>query len=79
MEESEQGAKIIENLEALNKRLAWQNSFWAIFSMGILYGIGFFIGSAIIATIALGFLGPWFAQIQWVRSTFEMGLFLLHH
>jgi len=49
-----------------------------MFSVGIVYGIGFFIGSAIIATIALGVFGPFFAQIPWVHDSFVTGATLLH-
>ncbi|MDO8514161.1 MAG: hypothetical protein Q7S50_01295 [bacterium] len=69
--------KIIEHLDLLNRQMAWQNSFWRMLAIGIVYGIGFFVGSAIIATIALGILGPWFAQIPWVRSAFETGISFL--
>lgn len=48
-----------------------------MFVVGIVYGIGFFVGSAIIATIALGILGPWFGKIPWVHSAFETGVSLL--
>jgi len=72
-----QHEKIIENLELLNRQVARQNSLARMFAVGIIYGIGFFVGSAIIATIALGILGPWFAQISWVRSAFETGAALL--
>ena len=68
---------IIKHLEMLNRQVARQNSVPRMFVVGIVYGIGFFVGSAIIATIALGILGPWFAQIGWVRSAFEAGTALL--
>ncbi len=70
---------ILKNLEQLNKRLASQSSFGTIFWTGVLYGIGFFVGSAIIATIALGILGPFFAEVPWIHSSFEAGSQLLHH
>lgn len=69
---------IIEQLVLLNKQLKRQNSLVRMLFVGIIYGIGFFIGSAIIATIALGIFGPWFAQIPWVRAAFEAGSALLH-
>ncbi|MFA7302394.1 MAG: hypothetical protein WC030_01460 [Candidatus Paceibacterota bacterium] len=64
---------VVEHLEALNRQMALQNSLRRIFLVGIIYGIGFFVGSAIIATIALGIFGPWFAQIAWVRDAFVTG------
>ena len=69
----DQHSKIIEHLDVLNKQVARQNSIGRMFFVGIVYGIGFFVGSAIIATIALGILGPWFAQIPWIRNAFEVG------
>lgn len=61
----------------LNKQVRRQNSLGRMFVAGIIYGIGFFIGSAIIAIIALGIFGPWFAEISWIRSAFESGAALL--
>lgn len=69
----DQHDKIIEHLDLLNKQVKRQNSLGRMFFAGIIYGVGFFVGSAIIATIALGILGPLFAQIPWVRSSFETG------
>jgi len=73
MEPDIQRDKIIEQLEALNEKMEKQISIKRTFLSGIMYGIGFFVGSAILATIALGILGPWFGEIQWVRETFERG------
>jgi len=78
MELPDQRDKIIGHLELLNKQVARQNSLWRMLLVGVIYGIGFFIGSAIIATIALGILGPWFAQFAWIRTAFETGYGLLH-
>ncbi len=71
------GDKIIERLDMLNKQVARQNSLGRMFLVGIIYGVGFFVGSAIIATIALGILGPWFAQFSWIHNAFETGASLL--
>ncbi|OGG48488.1 hypothetical protein A3G63_01485 [Candidatus Kaiserbacteria bacterium RIFCSPLOWO2_12_FULL_52_8] len=68
---------IVELLEELNRQVAKQNSLGRMFWIGIIYGIGFFVGSAIIATIALGVFGPWFAEISWIRGAFETGASLL--
>jgi hypothetical protein len=73
----DQMQQLIEHLDALNARLARQYSFRHMFVSGVLYGIGFFVGSAIIATIALGIFGPWFAQIPWVRAAYEAGTALV--
>ena len=73
MELENQRDKIIEQLELLNIKIEKQNLFKRVFVVGIVYGIGFFIGSAIIATIVLGILGPQVAKIDWVRTTFNEG------
>ena len=73
----EHGERIVEHLDMLNRKIAKQHSFFRIFLVGITYGIGFFLGSAIIATIALGVFGPWFADIPWIRNSFEAGAALL--
>ena len=65
---------IFHQLELLNDKLAKQNCFLSILRVGIIYGIGFFIGSAILATIALGAFGPWVAShVDWVAETYERG------
>lgn len=73
MDIEKQQDKIIEQLETLNEKMAEQNKVRRIFVTGIIYGVGFFIGSAIIATIAFGILSPWFGKIDWVRDNFERG------
>ena len=69
---------IVELLEQLNRQVARQSSLGRMFLIGIIYGIGFFVGSAIIATIALGVFGPWFGEISWIRNAFQTGASLLH-
>ncbi len=73
MEIEEQRDRIIEQLEMLNEKMDKQNSIKHIFTTGIIYGLGLFIGSAIIATIAFGILSPWVGQIDWIRDNFERG------
>lgn len=65
-------------LEKINRQLEKQNSLWRMVVVGIMYGIGFFLGSAVIATIAFGILGPYFGQFAWIRTAFESGMSLLH-
>lgn len=65
--------KILEQLVKLNEKTLKNNSIRSIFYTGVIYGVGFFIGSAILATIALGILGPWIGEIDWVRENFERG------
>lgn len=69
----EQRDKIIEELEKLNDKVERQLSFGRMFYVGIIYGIGFFIGSAILATVALGILAPVFGEIDLVRDIFTRG------
>ena len=77
MEIDNQRDEIIEQLKALNVKLAKQLEIKRIFLTGIIYGIGFFLGSAIIATIALGVFGPTVAKIPWVQENFERGTSIL--
>ncbi|HBB43807.1 MAG: hypothetical protein UW27_C0002G0055 [Parcubacteria group bacterium GW2011_GWA1_44_13] len=77
MELDNQRDEIIEQLKALNVKLAKQLEIKRIFLTGIIYGIGFFLGSAIIATIALGVFGPTVAKIPWVQENFERGTSIL--
>ena len=60
----EQNDEIIKQLVTLNSSIQKQNSRSYSFGTGVIYGIGFFIGSAIIATIALGILGPILGKIS---------------
>jgi len=69
----EEHREIVEHLEQINYQLTTQNSIRRMFAVGIVYGIGFFVGSAILATIMLGLFGPWFGQFFWIRNAFETG------
>ena len=73
----EQRDKIIQELETLNAKVARQNSVGFIFMTGIIYGVGFVVGSAILATLTLGFLLPLFSDIPWIRDTFMRGAALV--
>lgn len=73
MDTEEQKDKIIEQLELLNKKMTQQNSVRHNFMKGIIYGVGFFIGSVVIATILLGLLSPWLGKIDFVRDNFIKG------
>ncbi|MDO8604824.1 MAG: hypothetical protein Q7K40_05545 [bacterium] len=77
MEPENQRDEMIDQLEALNAKLAKQLEIKRIFLTGIIYGVGFFLGSAIIATIALGVFGPTVAKIPWVQENFERGADIL--
>lgn len=78
MEPDNQRDKMIEQLQALNAKLAKQLSVKQILLTGIIYGVGFFVGSAIIATIALGILGPIVGKIPWVQENFIRGVSILN-
>lgn len=73
MDTEEQRDKIIEQLQSLNTQMSEQASVKHTFMKGIIYGVGFFIGSAVIATIAFGILSPWVGKIEWIRDNFERG------
>ncbi len=73
MHDIDKQGDILEQLKLLNIKLAKQNSLGFIFRTGIVYGVGFFIGSAILATIALGVFAPWFGQIDWIAENYQKG------
>lgn len=62
---------LLTQVKALNAKLQKRMSYKFIFTQGVVQGIGFFIGSAILATIALGFLWPWFGEVEWIRDSLE--------
>jgi hypothetical protein len=66
--------ELLNELKQLNRTLAAQRSVGHILYTGIIYGVGFFIGSAIIATIALGVFGPVVGEIDWVASMYARGV-----
>jgi hypothetical protein len=70
---SAQHEKIIEHLDMLNKQVAKQSSLSHMFMVGVVYGIGFVVGSAVLATIALGIFGPLIGKIPWVQASYESG------
>lgn len=78
MEPENQTDKIVVHLEALNKKISKQLSIRFILFTGIIYGIGFFIGSAILATIVLGIVGPTIAEkVGWVKASYDAGSSIL--
>ncbi|MFA5997268.1 MAG: hypothetical protein WC791_02140 [Candidatus Paceibacterota bacterium] len=78
MEPNPQEDKILLQLVSLNEKIAKQISFKHIFYTGIIYGLGVVIGSAILATIALGILWPYISQIAWVGDSYQAGTTILH-
>lgn len=78
MEPNPQEDKILIELVALNEKIEKQISFKRIFYTGIAYGIGVVLGSAILATIALGILWPFISQITWVGDSYQAGTTILH-
>lgn len=70
---TEEKEAVIDQIGELNENVKRQMSARHILKTGIIYGIGFVIGSAIIATIVIGLLSPFFESIPWVRNTFEKG------
>lgn len=73
MDTEENREKIIEQLELLNAKMERQASFRHVLVIGIIHGIGLFIGSVIIASIAFGVLSPWVGKIDWIKDNFERG------
>ncbi len=74
----EQEDEVVEQLETLNAEVRQQRSFGRIFITGVIYGIGFVVGSTIIATIAIGIFLPFFADIPFIKDNFQRGAELIH-
>lgn len=77
MEIAGETREVIVELRAINARLARRNSPAHMLWSGLVYGIGFFIGSAIVATILIGVFGPTLARIPFVSNAFNQGKALL--
>lgn len=75
----EQREEIIAELKVLNTVVKRQNSIPRIFLTGIIYGVGFVVGSAVLATIVIGIFGPAIADIPWVHDTFKAGSDLIRN
>jgi hypothetical protein len=73
MNEDTQRDMILVELAKLNHNVERQLSVGRMFFVGIIYGIGFFVGSAIIATLALGILTPIFGKIPFIHDIFTQG------
>ncbi len=77
MESGEKSDPILEQLRHLNAELSQQNSLRQRFLTGIVYGVGFILGSAILATIVIGLAAPLVANIPWVQELFLRGASLV--
>ena len=73
----EQHREIIEQLRSLQETAEHQYSTRRIFLTGIIYGVGFVIGSVVIATIMIGLLMPYIKDVPWVQVGFERGAGLI--
>jgi hypothetical protein len=66
-------SEILSHIRDINYQLQRQNSLLRMLMAGMLYGVGFVIGSAFLATIVFGVFGPIVSQIPWVQNTFQIG------
>lgn len=60
----EQHQQIIDQLERLNEKLAKQNSWLHIFLTALVYGVGFVIGSTMLASVIIGFALPFLRTLN---------------
>ncbi len=67
----EQRDHIIHNLEVLNHKVERQMSWWFIFTSGMISGVGFVIGSSILAAIILGILSQLFGDWPLLSTVFS--------
>lgn len=70
--------EVLEELQKLNQETAKGHSLRRTFLVGIVYGVGFVVGSVVVATILIGILGPVFLQIPIARDFFENGSQFIH-
>jgi hypothetical protein len=54
MSSEKQNDKLIENLEELNKKIELQNSLPRTLVIGIIHGVGFIVGTSILAALFIG-------------------------
>ena len=64
----EQHKQIIDQLEGLNEKLARQNSWGHIFAAALVYGVGFIIGSTILASILASAFLPILQRAPYMHS-----------
>ena len=65
---AKQHQQIIDELKALNDKLARQNHWGHIFSTAIVYGVGFVIGSTILASILASIFLPLLRRTPYVQA-----------
>lgn len=71
----EQREEIIHKLEILNAQVRQQMSIWFVFRNGLIYGVGFIIGSTILTAIIVTFILQFFRHtimgdvILWIAGT----------
>lgn len=70
--------EILGELQKLNATIEYQYSFRRMFWSGVIYGVGFFLGSAVLAVVLLGIFGPYLAGVQWFQRAFQTGHEILH-
>ena len=72
MNETERDEIIIGHLASLNRNTERQLSVWHIFLTGIIYGVGFVVGTTIFATVLLHVLGILFDDVPLLRPIVEI-------
>ena len=73
MDTETENLAILKELKYLNRQIETQYSYHRSLLQGIVYGIGFIIGSTVIATLAIGYLLPSAIQIPWLHDNFVRG------
>lgn len=64
---------MLEAVQALYHEVKRQNTIGYVFTRGLIYGVGFVIGTTIVATIAIGVFRPLFDKVAWVRDNYLRG------
>ena len=61
-EERVERVSIVTRIEELNANVEKQMSVWYVFRNGIIYGIGFIIGSTVLTTLVISFVLTFFSH-----------------
>ena len=72
-------ADIARGVQQLNAQLQRQNSFKQRFLDGVVYGVGFVIGSVLVASVLIGLLSPWLKQLPFVQGLYQSGQQVINH
>jgi hypothetical protein len=66
--------ELIRHIDALTVQMEKRNSLWYTLLWGVFYGVGFVIGSVVLATILIGIFLPFVRTIPGIQQAFQSGV-----